>query len=225
MGPLVLGLFTLINRYCFTIPLYGLLLHLRYVLPSPPCLLPNIHPWWYILFLSAFTSAIITCIAQGCATFFSDTYEDHSSITSGKRLIESSLFLQLALNVIYLIVWKVYLYRWVFNGVYRSREQLNGSKLMRQHGTVIIITYAMVGLIMFTNVFRVAQIFAKATSKVWVKERYFWGFEVAVLVIYNCLWHIMHPGRFVDLSEGCYDHRPKRETSIEESQDREVRQL
>jgi len=96
---------------------------------------------------------------------------------------------------------------------------------MRQHGTVIIITYAMVGLIMFTNVFRTAQIFAKTTSKVWIEESYFWGFVVVILVAYNCLWHIMHPGRFIDLSEGCYENGQKRETSIGEGQDREVRQL
>ncbi|OQV10803.1 hypothetical protein CLAIMM_14745 [Cladophialophora immunda] len=162
--------------YVFTVPLYALILHLDYHLPTyPPALVPRIHPPLYLLLISIFTSAIIACTAQGCATYFSP----------------ESLFL----NLLLIIILKVWLIRLCIR---RRRPAQQTSSPPHDVAKVVGLVFFLLGLIVLTNVFRTVQIYAQPTSRLWTTEGWFWGFMVAEWVLYSAAWHLMHPGRMMN---------------------------
>ncbi|KIX94704.1 uncharacterized protein Z520_09394 [Fonsecaea multimorphosa CBS 102226] len=191
--------------YIFTIPLYALILHLDYNLAdTPPSLIPRIRPPLYFLLISIFTSAVITCTAQGCATYLSPEGRSPDDLASGLRLIKAALFLQLFLNLLLVIILKVWLIRLCIRRRQRARE-MHG--LPRDVGKVVAVLVFLLGLIILTNVFRTGQIYAKPTSRLWTNEGWFWGFVVAPLVLYSAAWHLMHPGQLISQRESgqrCY---------------------
>ncbi|OAP64193.1 hypothetical protein AYL99_00165 [Fonsecaea erecta] len=185
--------------YILILPLCALVLHLDYhLLTSFPSPIPRIRPPLYLFFISMFTSAVIACTAQGCATYFSPEGQPPGQIRSGIRLVKASLFLQLFCNLLLLIILKV----WIIM-LYVRRRRL-AQEIPRPPRDVIKVMALLVfwlGMIILTNVFRTIQIYAQPTSRLWTNEGWFFGFFVAELVLYSAVWHLAHPGRLMSQRE------------------------
>lgn len=147
----------------------------------------KVHPGLYYIVMNCFNSAIITCLAQGSATYFSSQSKQSSS-SSGLALVQASLILQLALNVMFL------------GALYFSRVWESAAERI----TILLPFSTLIGLILVRNIFRTVQIFVSPLSPLWTQQAYFWVFEAAVTAALTLLLHIMHPAQYIDSSrEGC----------------------
>ncbi|KEF50955.1 uncharacterized protein A1O9_12994 [Exophiala aquamarina CBS 119918] len=165
----------------FTIPLYIFLIRLFVTAPTPAWLRPQL----YIIILTCFNSAVITCTAQGAATYFSPDQKD-GAIKSGLALIKASLILQLFMNAAFIYIL------WVSRNQQQTRE--------RTIATVVLL--ALMCLVIVRNLFRTVQIFASPLSQLWVKEVYFWIFEACIMLAFTTLFHVMHPAKILRISCG-----------------------
>lgn len=176
----------------FALPTFSALFRLLFL---PPTVIRIPHPYAFA-FMSGFTSAIITCSSQGAATYFS-LQQSHGTNVSGRRLLQASLFLFFFINIVFLALLAV----WQYRQTTRYRSELIGSARVR---VLVRTLYLLQGLIVVRNVFRTVQMFAAPASAAWMREGYFWVFEVLALVLFNLVWHLRHPARYIPMDRaGC----------------------
>jgi len=166
----------------FTIPLYIFLFRLLAVRRN--VVVGWLHPSLYYIVMNCFNTAIITCLAQGSATYYNPDAKE-GPVSSGLALIKASLILQLALNFMFLGV------------LYFSQVWRNATERM----TILLPFSALMGFVIVRNVFRTVQIFVSPLSPLWTQEVYFWLFDACMTAAYTVLFHVMHPAKHLD-SEG-----------------------
>ena len=181
------------TRITFALPLYTFL----HCSPVSSELLPWLNQTIAYITVWCFTSAVISCTAQGCATYFNPDAK-HSSVRPALALLKASLFLQLVPNAAVLcILVAVFLVR-------RKNTQVTeaGAGLRRPLHMFVLSLLILMSLMVVRNVFRTVQIFSSSLSKIWTDEVYFWVFEGAVMVCFTALFHILHPAQYVSLGYG-----------------------
>lgn len=144
--------------------------------------------------MTCFNSAVITCTAQGAATYFSPDQTD-GAIKSGLALIKASLILQLFMNAAFLCIL------WITRTQQQTRERI----------ITTFVFLALMGLIIVRNLFRTIQIFASPLSQLWLKEVYFWIFEACIMLAFTTLFHVMHPAKILRI--GCGEDSSGRRNS------------
>ncbi|EXJ60674.1 hypothetical protein A1O7_04827 [Cladophialophora yegresii CBS 114405] len=195
----------------FALPLYTFLL----CSPVSTELLPWLNQTISYIVIWALTSAIISCTAQGCATYF-DPAAKRSAITSALALLKASLFLQLSLNAVVLCVLVVVFMNWRngrSNGSHRGisglltedADAVGGRRgpTARSSHIFVVSLLGLTVLLVVRNVFRTVQVFMSPLSGVWVDEAYFWVFEACVMVCFSGWFHVVHPARYVSLGYAC----------------------
>ncbi|KAK7897045.1 hypothetical protein LTR67_004933 [Exophiala xenobiotica] len=172
--------------FVFTLPLYVAVFPL-----VSGALKIRLHYFFWAI--TCFTSAIITCTAQGCASYFS-AHQSQSAMSSGLALIKASLILQLFLNAVFVCLLAVYQYR--SNLRLGPQQQAEHSQSRTMNITTVILTlYVLIGLILIRNIFRTVQIFTSPRSGLWTNEVYFWVFEPTVILAYSVIWHLTCPAK------------------------------
>lgn len=161
----------------FTVPLYIFLIRLFVTAPVPAWL----HSQLYTIIIVCFNSAVITCTAQGAATYFSPDQPD-GAIKSGLALIKASLILQLFMNTSFIYIL------WV---VTRAQQQT------RERIIATVVFLVLICLVIVTNLFRTIQIFSSPLSQLWLNEVYFWIFEACIMLAFTTLFHVMHPAKIL----------------------------
>ncbi|KIW92708.1 uncharacterized protein Z519_06556 [Cladophialophora bantiana CBS 173.52] len=161
----------------FTLPLYIFLLFSSVTIE----LLPWLHPTLSYITIWVFTSAIISCTAQGAATYFNPDAKK-GSIGPAHALLKASLFLQLALNGAFACV--------LVNLLFRRNATAN-----RRRG-LLLSMFVLIALICVRNVFRTIQLFVSPRSPLWTNEAYFWVFESCAMLCYTVLFHTLHLGKY-----------------------------
>ncbi|ETI24475.1 hypothetical protein G647_03844 [Cladophialophora carrionii CBS 160.54] len=168
-------------------------------------LLPWLNQTISYIVIWAFTCAIISCTAQGCATYF-DPDAKRSSLSSALALLKASLFLQLSINAAVLCILVV-----VF--LSRRTDRSNSGGLLTQDAVgqrgprsshiFVVSLLGLTALLVVRNVFRTVQVFMAPLSGIWVEEAYFWVFDASVMMCFTGLFHVVHPARFVSLGYAC----------------------
>lgn len=177
-----------------TLPTLSILLRL---LSLPPTVL-RIRTQYALAFSSAFTSAIITCTAQGAATYFIPSSAPNAPAhPSGRRLVQASLFLFLTVNATFFTILGLWYQRQTTTR-YRSELLAPHSPVRRVVRTICILQC----IIVVRNVFRTVQIFQAPSSGVWLHEGWFWVLEVGILALMSLIWHVRWPAREVALTGG-----------------------
>lgn len=179
-----------LERPTFALPLYTFLL----CSPLSGDLLPRLNQTISYIVVWAFTSAIISCTAQGCATYFNPD-ATQSSISSALALTKASLLLQLAINGAVLCILVVVLIT--------RRKATDDAERNRSARMLVFSLLVLMALLVVRNVFRTIQIFASPLSEAWTIEAYFWVFEGSVMVCYTALFHVLHPAKYVTMGYGC----------------------
>ncbi|KIX02299.1 uncharacterized protein Z518_08239 [Rhinocladiella mackenziei CBS 650.93] len=184
----------------FTLPLY--LTFLRMLTARPTLIL--IPPSPIFIVVSCFNTAIITCLAQGAATYFNPRASENA-ISSGLALIKASLFLQLFLNGAFIYILTL---------VQKRQTARNLSHYQRDRAIAALTLLTMMGMILVCNIFRTVQIFVSPTSSLWTAEVFFWVFDACMLLSFTVVFHVMHPGKFLSVnSGGCNGERRDNEAS------------
>jgi len=177
----------------FAIPLYTFL----HCSPVSSELLPWLNQTISYIVVWCFTSAVISCTAQGCSTYFNPDAK-RSSIKPALALVKASLFLQLVPNAAMLcILVAVFIVR--RNNV-NNTDTAAGHR--RQLQMLVLSLFGLTTLMILRNVFRTVQIFASSLSGIWTEEAYFWVFEGCVMVCFTALFHVLHPAKYVSLGYG-----------------------
>ncbi|KAK5445282.1 hypothetical protein LTS15_010063 [Exophiala xenobiotica] len=171
--------------FVFTLPIYVALFHL-----VSGALKFRLHYFFWAI--TCFTSAIITCTAQGCATYFS-AHQSQSAMRSGLALIKASLTLQLFLNAVFVCLLAVYQYRPNLRLGPQHQAEHQAEHSQSRTVTIILTLYVLIGLILIRNIFRTVQIFTSPRSGLWTDEAYFWVFEPTVILTYSVIWHLICP--------------------------------
>ncbi|KAK5046941.1 hypothetical protein LTR84_007295 [Exophiala bonariae] len=174
----------------FTVPLYIFLIRLFATGPTPAWFRPQL----YTIIMTGFNSAVITCTAQGAATYFNPDQTD-GAVKSGLALIKASLFLQLFMNTVFIyLLWTT-----------RTQQQT------REHTVTTTVLLVLICLVIVRNIFRTVQIFASPLSQLWMKEVYFWIFEACIMLVFTTLFHVMHPAKI--LGTNCAEENSGRRDS------------
>jgi len=178
----------------FALPLYAFLI----CSPFSSELLPWLNQMVSYIIVWAFTTATISCTAQGCSTYFNPDAKA-STISSALALLKASLLLQLSLNGAVLCLLVVVLGS-------KLRKITGDDNAMGHHQsmrTLLFLSFALTVLMVVRNIFRTVQIFASPLSAIWTNEAYFWVFEASVMVCFSTLFHVMHPAKYLSLGSGC----------------------
>ncbi|KIW29147.1 uncharacterized protein PV07_04983 [Cladophialophora immunda] len=183
LGSAVQGLFYS-AAVIFTLPLYKFLLCSSVTTE----LLPRLNLTISYIMIWTFTSAVISCTAQGASTYFNPDAKK-GTVTSSLALLKASLFLQLAPNGAFICLLLLLLFRQDANAARRR--------------ALLMSSFVLMALICVRNLFRTIQLFSSPRSRPWTDEAYFWVFEGCVMLSYTVLFHVLHLGKFVPT--GLYD--------------------
>jgi hypothetical protein len=147
----------------------------------------------------AFTTAIITCTANGCSMYFNPNATP-STVRSALALLKASLFLQLFLNIAVL----VFLFLVLSLGHKLDKHRNNAETTHRVGATVLLASFVLMQLIVARNVFRTVQLFESPVGPIWTEEAYYWVLEPATMVCFSIIFHVLHPAKAMSW-EGVYE--------------------